>query len=39
MQRYQLRIATEFGDHFRQLHRKQRNNEKIQVWWVSLTSA
>jgi hypothetical protein len=39
MQRYQICTATEVGDHFRHLHRKQGNNKKIQDWWVSLTSA
>jgi len=39
MQRYQLRTAAEVEDHFRHLHRKQGSNEKIQDWWVCLTSA
>jgi len=39
MQRYQLRTATEVDEHFQRLRRKQGNNEKIQDWWVCLTSA
>ena len=37
MMRYQLHTSTEVGDHFRQLYRKQDNDEKIQENWVPLT--
>ena len=38
--RYQLPTSiNKVGNYFQQLYRKQGNNEKIQDWWMSLTTA
>jgi hypothetical protein len=38
-QRYKLRTSAEVGEHRRLLQTKQRADEKIQEWWVGITSA
>ncbi len=38
MLRYMLRTATEVDEHFRQPHRRQGTNERIQDWWASTTT-
>ncbi len=39
MNRYQLRMSTEVGDHMRLLKRKQEPCEQIQDFWVPLNNA
>ncbi len=38
MLRFMMCKATEIDEHFLQLHRKQRANERVQEWWVNITT-
>ena len=39
MNRYQLRMSTEVGEHKRLLQRRQLPGEKIQDFWITLNNA